>query len=239
MPRVAPETRKCPAEFQARITRMFGRNEFGDPHFKIVWGQSEFIRIGTTWRDKAGNERRGYKDRYQVGGGPAAWVIMRWHAPFEYGSPAAYYYNSLFEGMSICEYPWKGRYEPVHVLQSKEYINGQLVIEHFPLSHLLIDAIIPMIQIYAALSVQEKEVARQAVKAAEEKEQTEFIADLLQEHAPRFWGPTVSYTRNGFKSSVLQKKMDQIQAVWDRWCKGGRAPAFNRGMQQGRAPRPI
>ena len=64
------ETRKCPKEFQDRLTRMFGRNQFGSPNFIVVWGQSQFIRMGNVWRDRWGNERKGFRDIYQCHGSP-------------------------------------------------------------------------------------------------------------------------------------------------------------------------
>jgi hypothetical protein len=234
---VRPETRRCPAEFQDRLTRLFGKNQFGDPHFKIVWGQSEFIRMGNVWRDKHGNEHRGYLLRYQVAGGQPCWTIMRWHAPFEYGSPAAYYantYDSLSKLHIVGEYPWRGRYEVVQPLISKEFKDGKLIVTHFPISHFLIDTVIPLIEQFRRLSAHEQAAAHAAAKAAEEAEQTEFIADLLEETGPTWWGP-VSYTRQGIKTSVLQRKMEQIQKVWDRWSRSG-APVFAKGISQGDKP---
>src|SRR5882724_9008634 len=122
------ETRKCPKEFQDRITRMFGRNQFGQPNFKIVWGQSEFIRMGNIWRDRWGNERKGFRDTYQCHGAPC-WVIMRWKQPAQYGSPRAYYESTYdsFSGLHFLgEYPWRGRYEIVVSLQDKTFVNNKL-----------------------------------------------------------------------------------------------------------------
>lgn len=232
-----PETRRCPAEFQDRLTRMFGTNQFGDPHFKIVWGQSQFIRMGNVWRDKQRNERVGYRDRYQAHGSPC-WVIMRWQSPTKYGSPRTYYSNtfdSLTHLYIVGEYPWRGRYEIMYSLQSKEFRDGKLEITHFPLSHYLIDTVIPMILAFQRLSAQEQEAAKQAARIAEEKEKTEYITDILAENMPRFWGP-VSFSLQGIRTSLLDRKMQQIQKVWDRWSRSGFRPTFNRGMAQGNKP---
>lgn len=234
-----PETRKCPEEFQARLTRMFGRNQFGEPHFKIVWGQTQLIRMGNLWRDKNGNERLGYRERYQAHGMPC-WVIMRWHSPAEYGSPRAYYMNSRMgtadKGFYVTgEYPYRGRYEVVQPLISKEFVGKKLVVTHFPLSHFLIDKLIPLMLEYANLSQRQKQAIQAANKAIEEKKQTEEITDLLEQNMPKFWGP-VSYSRQGIRTSLLDRKMEQIQRVWDRMSRGGRTPVFNRGMAQGNRP---
>ena len=245
------EKRRCPAEFQDRITRRFGKNQFGDPIFKIEWGQSLFIRQGNVWRDESGNERFGYIERYSCAG-MACWVILRWHAPFEYGSPAAYYMNTWMpvntnrQGMAqdketpqgyyvTGEYPWKGRYEVVQPLISKEMVGNELVVTHFPLTHYLIDVLIPMIENFRRLSKEEQEAARAVARAMEEKQQTEFIADILEENMPTWWGP-VSYSGRGIKTSYLDRKMAAIQRVWDREAS---KPQFSRGMSQGNAPRRI
>lgn len=231
------ETRRCPAEFQDRLTRKFGRNQFGDPHFKIVWGQSQFIRMGNVWRDKAGNERVGYRERYQAAGAPC-WVIMRWQAPIKYGSPTTYY-SSTFDSLThlhmVGEYPWRGRYEIMYQLMFKDVVGGKLVISHLPLCHYLIDTIIPMVVAFQMLSAEEQFAARQAAKVAEDKKETENIAEAMAARMPQFWGPTV-YGRSGLRTSILDSKMQQIQKVWDRLSRRGLRPVFNRGMAQGSKP---
>ena len=237
MPITGAETRKCPAVFQDRLTRMFGRNQFGDPHFKIVWGQSQFIRMGNLWRDARGNERRGYLERYQAHGQPC-WVIMRWKAPIEYGSPRTYYAQTFddFTGLHIMgEYPWRGRYEVMQPLISKEMVDGKLVITHFPLSHYLIDVLIPMMLQFQNLSEVEKAAAKQATFEAEEKEKSDLLAEKMAEDMPRWWGPT-SYSRQGIRTSLLDRKMHEIQKVWDRLSRRGLRPLFNRGLAQGERP---
>jgi len=229
---------------------MFGKNQFGDPYFKIVWGQSQFIRLGNLWRDKNGRERIGYRDRYQVHGMPC-WAIMRWQPPTKYGSPAIYYARSYMaakvhedgekkfdspDGFYVTgEYPWRGRYEILQALISKEIIDGKLVVTHFPLSHYLIDVVIPMMLAFQRLSKEEQAVARAATKAAEEKATTEFIADYMEESLPRWWGP-VSFGGQGIRTSLLDRKMYQIQKHWDRMSQRGRRPIFTKGMAQGERP---
>lgn len=246
------ETRECPSEYQARLTRSFGVNQFGDPNIKIVWGQSQFIRMGNIWRDRFGNERAGYRERYQVAGQPC-WCIMRWKPPTTYGSPAMYYVNTYLptrqfidnpvrkfdsiDGYYVTgEYPWRGRYEPMYTLISKEFVNGKLEITHFPLSHYLIDTLLPMIFAFQRLSKQEQQAAKEAARAAEERAQTESIADMLEEKLPSFWGP-VSFNGQGCRTSLLDRKMAQIQQAWDRMAKGRLKPLFTKGIVQGDRPR--
>ena len=128
------ERRQCPAEFQDRLTRIGGKNQFGTPNFRISWGQSEFLRMGNIWRDRFGNERRAYRDIYQCHGMPC-WVIMRWKQPTHYGSPETYYQNTWDEFSKmhfLGEYPWRGRYEIVQPLMWQEMTEGKIVTEWIP-----------------------------------------------------------------------------------------------------------
>jgi hypothetical protein len=232
-----PETKKCPAEFQDRLTRMFGRNQFGDPNFKIVWGQSEFFRMGNVWRDVHGNERHGYRERYLCHGMPC-WVILRWKQPKQYGSPRMFYAETFDQvsGMYILgEYPWHGRYEIVQALHRKEFIDGKLIFTHFPLSHVLIDKVIPLMLRVQSMSAVERQAASQLAREREEKERTQDIADRLMEALPAYYGP-VSFSRQGIRTALIDRKMEAIQKTWDRMSRNGKKPVFQKGIQQAPAP---
>jgi len=244
------ETRQCPKEFQDRLTRKFGRNQFGDPLFKICWNQSQFIRLGWQWKDRYGRERHGYRDRYQGDGNPC-WMIMRWMPPAHYGSPATYYANTWIackaaseenrgydspDGFYVTgEYPYKGRYEIVVPLMRKEFVDNKLVIEHFPLSHFLIDTLIPLIVMWQGLSRDEKEAARRAEEEAEAKRENDEITQRMMDSLPAWYGP-VSFSRQGCRTSLLDRKMHEIQKKWDALARRGLKPVFQQGMAQGERP---
>jgi hypothetical protein len=257
------ERRQCPPEFQDRLTRIFGKNQFGLPNFRIVWGQSEFLRMGNIWRDRWGNERRAYRDIYQCHGMPC-WVIMRWKQPAHYGSPETYYQNTWddFSKMHFLgEYPWRGRYEIVQPLMRQEMTEGKLItewipslnphtgiIEHIPvrkrvgqeliihhmeLSHILIDKIIPLIMKVQALSSEELKAIRAANELAEHKKLVEETADIMCDALPSYFGP-VSYNRQGCRTSLLDRKVEQIEKAWKRELAG--KTRFQRGFQVANQP---
>jgi hypothetical protein len=225
---VGPETKRCPPEFQERLTRMFGTNRFGDPLFKIVWGQTETIRLGNIWRDKFGNERKGYKEKLVQFGQPC-WVIRRWRAPEEYGTPALYYadtYDTL-SGLYICgEYPYKGRYETIVPLYHKEKVNGRLVFQHFPLDHAILDTIIPLCIQAQRMTAAERKAAKELVEKREHEAEVNRIADQMKDAMPTYLGPT-SFRFQGCRTSYLEKKMEQIERYWKNI-------KFQRGFFQGR-----
>lgn len=230
-----PETRKCPAEYQARLTRMFGKNRFGDPNFKIVWNQSQFIRMGNVWNDVAC-----YKDTYQ-GDGQPCWMIMKWMPPNHYGSPASFYQNNRDSKTGLFfmgEYPWKGHYEIAQALISKEFIGGKLVITHMPLCHYMIDMIIPMIVQWQALSLEEQKAAAQFAEQEKMKQEHAENAEKMMAAMPT-WIHPVSYSRQGCRTSVLDRKMTLIQRAWDRLSRRGLRPIFAKGFAQGDRPKAV
>jgi hypothetical protein len=151
-----------------------------------------------------------------------------------YDSPDGFYVTA--------GYPWRGRYEILQSLYSKEFVRDgkggvKLVITHFPLCHYLIDMILPMILAFQALSVEEQQAARAFAEAEESRVETERIADRMLAEMP-IMNP-VSYSGQGCHTALIDKKMEQIQRVWDRMSKSGSRPVFSRGLAQGQRPEPI
>jgi hypothetical protein len=234
---VGPEQRQCPPEFQNRVTRMFGTNVFGDPLFKVAWGQSEFHKVGNRWRDSHGTERCGYRQRYLCDGAPC-WNILRWRSAEHYGTPELWYFQTWDEvskTYALGEYPWRGRYDPLFALNRKEIINGELKVIPFPLSHVIIDVMIPLILETQRMTQQELRAAQELIKRRQEQAENTEIADRMMNELPAFYG-AVSFSRQGIKTSLLDRKMAQIQAYWNRLSRTGQRPRFQKGFFQGSEP---
>jgi hypothetical protein len=233
------EARICPKEFEDRL-RVFGRNPYGENVFKFAWGLTSFIRMGNIWRDKYGNERRAYRDRCQNHENQC-WTLMRWKPASFYGSPATYYretWDATSKLHITGEYPWRGRYEPIQSFMSKEMVDGKLVVEHLELNHFLIDRIIPMMEAFQRLSKNEQEAAAAYEKAELHRQEVELIAEQMHENLPAFINP-VSYSLQGCRTSVIDKKMEAIQKQWNRLTVRGRRPRFQRGFQVAPAPQYV
>jgi hypothetical protein len=216
---------------------MFGRNPFGGPLFKVVWGQSEFFKMGNVWRDKYGTERRGYRQRYLCHG-VACWNILRWKPAKQYGTPELWYaqtWDPVSKLFILGEYPWRGRYEVLYALNRREMVNGKLEIIAFPLTHLLIDKLLPLMLAVQRMSEEEKRAAREMVREAELKKENEEVAERMMDALPAWYGP-VSFSRQGCHTSLLDKKMAAIQAAWNRLSRNGQRPRFQKGLFQARAP---
>lgn len=215
------ERKRCPVEFQNRITRMFGVNRFGQPNFRISWGQTEKMRIGVDGK---------YREILVQFNQPC-WMIQRWKEAREYGSPALYYSETWDGNCYITgEYPWTGRYETLQPMYRKEFENGKMKIIPFPLSHILIDKVIPMMLKAQQLTFWEKRAAQDMQRELEHKAEVENIADMLEEDRPSWTGP-VSFSRQGCRTSRLDKKMEEIQRYWNRISADKKQ--WKRGFFQG------
>ncbi len=228
---------------QERLTRTFGTNIFGEPNFKIVWGASEFIRQGNVWRDRQGTERRGYRERY-LGHGMPCWCILRWKSPQTFGHPEVFYHNNFVPhtGLSATgEYPYTGRYEVLQALNYKEFVGGKMVIHNMPLTHLMIDMIIPMLMKAENLTHLEQiacELHAEKVKERQRKQEIDDVASEMLEALPTAYGP-ISYTGQGIRTSFISRKMEQIQKIWNRLARFnmGKKTRLLKGIQTGNKPR--
>jgi len=216
---------------------MFGLNPFREPNFKVVWGQSEFHKMGNVWRDIYGNERRGYRMRYLCDGGPS-WNLMRWKPASFYGTPALWYMNTWdphSRVYALGEYPWKGRYEVLYSFCKREVVEGKMTVMQFPLTHLLIDRIIPTVLAVQRMTPAERRAAAALVREKKEKAENEEITDRMMDELPAWYGP-VSFSRQGIRTSLLDRKMYQIQQAWNRLSRGGKTLRFEKGFFQGKSP---
>lgn len=213
-------------------------NPYGEPLYKFAWGRTSFIRMGNLWRDRSGNERRGYRLRCQ-NHEMQCWTLMRWKPAAFYGSPETYYRNTWDEVSRLYitgEYPWRGRYEPLQPFMEKKFVGGKLVVEHLELNHFLIDKLLPSLFAFQRLSKEEQRIAREMEKQQEHRRECEAIADQMTENLPVHYGP-VSFSLQGCRTSVLDRKMEAIQKQLNRLTVRGRPPRFARGFQSGPRPR--
>jgi len=102
----------------------------------------------------------------------------------------------------------------------------------------LIDRIIPMMQAFQRLSTSEQEAARQFEQNEQKSREAEEVAEKMAEAMPAFINP-VSFSLQGCRTSLLDKKMEQIQKVWNRLTVRGRRPNFQQGFQVASRPRLI
>jgi hypothetical protein len=189
------ERHECPADFQQILTDIYGVNRYGDPLYRVVWGQSEFRRVSKV--------DGGYENQ-SIGGNLAAWLIQRWTPPEKWGS------RSLFNMVNkdpannqvLFPYPEFGQYETIHNLGS-----GQL-------DYGIFHSLMPFLEEITYMSEAEIKAFKERQKQLENDRDVETITDRLMDALPTRYGPT-SYGRGGCRTSVLDKKMAEIQQVWN------------------------
>ena len=133
MIRVIRETHEAPAAICERLARAGGRNRYGEPNFRVVWGGSRLAWIGGRWvdRDAHGNViREAVELRQEPKYIPAErWHVERWMPPEAYGSPEEWFARTVEteDGIRIPAlgpYPSRGDYEHCFTLEG---LRGEFV----------------------------------------------------------------------------------------------------------------
>jgi hypothetical protein len=200
------ERLRCPKIFQDRITKAGGLNRYGGANFRLVWGQTETIRIAT---------HGGYKNMLVAFNKPC-WILQRWLPPEAYGTPEIYYaqnYDPETGRQFLGEYPWRGRYETLFMLEAKYVKNGKMISEPLPLNAWTLDMTIPMVKEALHLTEEQAALAVKEVHDREEKAKADELADMLQDASPTY-KDAVSFSRQGCTSSVVQQRMAAIEKNW-------------------------
>jgi hypothetical protein len=124
---VLRETHEAPATVAHRLARAGGRNIFGEPNFRAVWGWNRLGWIGGRWTDRDPATGSVLRETIAMRLAPKyfplnRWHIERWCAPETYGSPEQWARNTLEieDGRNVPAlgpYPSRGEYEHVFTLE--------------------------------------------------------------------------------------------------------------------------
>ncbi len=127
MIRVLRETHETLESVAQRLERAGGCNRFGEPNYRAVWGWNRLAWIGGKFEDR---DEHGalLRERVELRLEPKypavnRWHIERWLPPEAYGSPRAWYSQTIERenGVSIPAlgpYPSRGEYEHCFTLES-------------------------------------------------------------------------------------------------------------------------
>lgn len=223
------ERLQCPDEYQTRVTEAGGLNKYGEPNFRICWGDTEVYRAGGVWEPLDGAYYRGYRDLLLVN--EACWALLQWQPADKWGHPAAYYFCNLDDTtglQTLGEYPFHGRYEIVQPFVSRTVKDGRVVVDAMPLSSLLVDMVIPIIRESKEISsLKLRELMRERREKVE-KEKVDEIEACIRNATPEW------ISRSGPRmacNSVIQKKAEIIEAQWKSAIKTIRSRG--KGMSVG------
>jgi len=181
------ERRRCPEPFQKLLTRHVGLNRYGEPNFIVAWGATFMYTAGGIWPKPHGDGYFGYRklplsNSSFSGRGIPCWMILEWHPPEDYGTPAAYYYDNRDEltGLqTLGEYPYKGRYEIAYRLNSQEFRDAKLRVANYHLDGWILDILIPSILEGQRMTLKQRLRRLREADEREEKAQDGKIDDIL------------------------------------------------------------
>jgi hypothetical protein len=145
-------------------------------------------------------------------------VVRQWNPPEFYLSADAWFQENRCpqSGLQLLgDFPWRGQYEAIQPLISKELVNGRLVIETMPLNGMIIDILIPMIKQWKVLQGWRKELAFRNWQARKQHILDKKIEDAREDAKMAFTGP-VSYARQACHTPLVDRRMKAIEEHWDR-----------------------
>lgn len=230
----------APEEFQERLTEIGGVNRYDEPNFILVWSQgggpNSMYRAGGAWDVEGLPSYTGYRDLL-VGGGVPCWALLQWHDASEYGTPEMYYVQNLDHDtqlQTLGEYPYSGRYQMLYNLRWTEMRGKELYFEAMPLNSYLLETVVPIIMAAKDISWEKTKAALLDIKEREDARDLNMIEDVMRANALPFHGSPVSYGKQGCRTSLVDKKIEEMQRNWNTIMKrsSGLGGAKGRGLIQ-------
>jgi hypothetical protein len=221
------ELYECPAWFQDRLTEIGGVNIYDEPNFRVVWGQGGqpecLYRAGGHWHVDGQPSFIGYRDLL-LGGGTPSWCLLQWHPAVHFGTPESYYVSTHDDEtglQDLGEYPYSGRYVLLYNMCYRDMQQGKMRIEAMPLNSFVLDTVVPIILEAKDISYEKTMAAMKGLKEAEDKADTDMIEDVMRDSRLAFKGP-VSYARQGCRTSLIDKKVEQMSRHWNKMVANAR-----------------
>jgi hypothetical protein len=189
MIQVLRETHDTPERVVHRLLIAGGRNPFGEPNYRAVWGWNRLAWIGGKFEDRDGTTGSLLREVVELRQEPKypavnRWHIERWMPPETYGSPRQWYSQSVERenGVSIPAlgpYPSRGDYEHCFTLEGP---GGEFV----QLTPTAAEHIARAIEWSRKLSRSSLKRAVQDRERREEKSYDAWAFDLLDSAVPAF-----------------------------------------------------
>lgn len=212
----------CPEEFQDRLTEIGGVNRYDEPNFIIVWGQggepNALYRAGGAWHAPDLPTFTGYRDLL-IGGGTPSWSLLQWQDPVHYGTPEMYYIQNFDEEtglQTLGEYPYLGRYRLLYNLRWMEKVGNELRCEAMPLNAYLLESIVPIIMAAKEISWEKTKAVLKDIKDREDAADISLIEDAMRASSLPFKGNPVSYTKQGCRTALIDKKIESMTRCWNQ-----------------------
>jgi len=212
---IGREMRTCPPEYQEYVDKIGGLNRFGGSNFRIEWGETETEFV---W----GIDAIGRKGQHVISkhGGIPAWFITSWKPPECFGTPELWYAMSWDPESKIHtlgEFPWRGLYLPSSFNLYVRKVTGggirygvqdahghrqiieeptRMEIDAMPLAFWVLDLLIPNMLKEIDVTYEQKRVAMQNRKLAEQAAARQRAYDAYMDAAPAWNGAASSKESN-------------------------------------------
>jgi len=188
------EKRYAAQEYVDHINRIGGTNRYGEPNFKIVWGQNDTDLVYGV----DANGKRGQHIILKHDGIPA-WFIDCWKPP-EIISPELWYaitWDWDADAPGIGMYPERGMYVPAPFnLFVRRVVGDEMFIDAMPLTHWIIDLLVPnLLKEKESTYAQRKRAVEQRMAAEREAANQKAMAAYL-DASPAFGGKAGTYESN-------------------------------------------
>lgn len=204
------EVKLAPQEYQDHVTAIGGRNRFGEPNFRIVWGQTGYELV-------YGIDAHGRRGQHIIPkhSNIPAWFVEAWKPPECFGTPEMWYTISWDpESMThtLGDFPWRGLYMSAsfnlyvsRIVGGTEYYDehgavrqkgGRLEIDAMPLNHLIIDLTIPNLIKEKEITYLQRKAAIQNVMLGEKMRANQKAFDAYLNAGPAFGGKAGTYESN-------------------------------------------
>lgn len=186
MIRVLREVHEAPQEVQEVLASCGGLNPYGEPNYRAVWGWNRLTWIGGRWEDHDGSGNL-TGERIELRQVPKytpfdRWHIERWTPPEKYGSPSAWYSQTIEseDGIRIPAlglYPRRGEYEHCYTCEDdqKNYI---------PITPRIARVVVQLAEASRQFSLKKRREAIEEVKRREEKRWDSDADTILNDSEP-------------------------------------------------------
>lgn len=232
-PRDSYQQYECPQWFQDKLTEIGGVNRYDEPNFRVVWaqgGQKESLyRSGGHWHVEGQESYKGYRDLLLAGGTPS-WALLQWQDAIQFGTPESFYVSTHDDetGMKdLGEYPYFGKYTLLYNMCWRDISKGKMNIESMPLNSFVLDIVVPIIMDARDISWEKTQAALRGMKEKEDEADINMIEDVMRDSKLAFKGP-VSYARQGCRTSIIDKKVEEMSKHWNRMVTNART--LGRGL---------
>jgi hypothetical protein len=151
-------------------------------------------------------------------------MLMQWMDATVYGTPETWYvstHDDETELQDLGEFPYFGRYKLLYNMSWRSMVNGKFVIEAMPLNTFVLDTIVPIILEAKEISRDQTLAAMKGLKEKEDQADLNMIEDCMRDAKMAFKGP-VSYARQGCRTSIIDRKVEQMTHHWNHMVSNAR-----------------